>query len=186
MKKIVLTFGLISGGILVLMMFATIPLMNRGSFGKLEIIGYSTMVASFLMIFFGIRSYRENIGGGVITFGKALKVGLLITLVSCVCYVIAWQIIYFNITPDFFEKYGNYRIEKARAEGATAAELDAQREQMKEFKVMYDKLPFNMAFTLLEPLPVALPVTLISAGILRRKERKTGSSEFQSQASLSQ
>ncbi len=177
MKKIVLTFGLISGAILVLMMVAFIPLMNRGAFGKLEIIGYSTMVASFLMVFFGIRSYRENIGGGVISFGKALKVGLLITLVSCACYVFAWQIIYFNFTPDFVEKYSNYKIQTAREAGASAAELEAQRVQMKDFKVMYDKLPFNIAFTFLEPLIVALPMTLISAALLRRKEQQSPAPE---------
>ena len=186
MKKIVLTFGLISGAILMLMMFASIPLMKSGSFSKLEILGYSTMVASFLMVFFGIRSYRENIGGGTITFGKALQVGLLITLISCVCYVIAWQIVYHNFTPDFVERYGNYMIEKARAGGASPEELAAQRDQIKTFKEWYANPLINVAFTLLEPLPVGLPMTLISAAILRRKEPKTRSSEFESQASLSQ
>lgn len=177
MKKIVLTFGLISGAILVLMMFANIPLMRRGEFGKLEIIGYSTMVASFLMVFFGIRSYRENVGGGTISFGKAVQVGLLITLISCVCYVIAWQIVYTNFTPDFVERYGNYMIEKARATGATPEELAAQREQIKSFKEWYANPFINVAFTLLEPLPVGLPITLISAALLRKKGPKSVSTE---------
>lgn len=177
MKKIVLTFGLISGAILMLMMFAGIPLMKSGQFGKLEVIGYSTMVASFLMVFFGIRSYRENIGGGTISFGKALQVGLLITLISCVCYVIAWQIIYFNFTPDFIENYGNYMIEKARAGGATPEELAAQREQIKSFKEWYANPFIRIAFTLLEPLPVGLPMTLISAALLRKKATNSVPSE---------
>lgn len=172
MKKIVLTFGLISGAILALMMFVTLPLVDRISFDRLEILGYTTMVASFLMVFFGIRSYRENIGGGVITFGKALQVGLLITLISCACYVIAWEIIYFKITPDFVEKYGNHMTEKARAAGASEEELAAKREEMKSFKAIYDNPLANAAITLLEPLPVGLPMTLISAAILRRKEPK--------------
>jgi hypothetical protein len=170
MKKTVLTFGLISGAILVLMMFAGIPLMKSGQFGKLEIIGYSTMVASFLMVFFGIRSYRENIGGGTISFAKALQVGLLITLISCICYVIAWQIIYYKIAPDFVEKYGNYLIEKARAGGASPEALAEQTEQIKNFKAMYANPLINVAITLIEPLPIGLLVTLISAAILRRKE----------------
>jgi len=177
MKKIVLTFGLISGAILALMMFVTLPLIDKVSFDKLEVLGYSTMVAAFLMVFFGIRSYRENIGGGFITFGKAFKVGLLITLISCACYVIAWEIIYFKIAPDFVEKYGNYMIEKARAAGASAAELAEKKEQMKNFKAMYDNPLINVAITLLEPLPIGLPVTLISAGILRRKEPKSSAPE---------
>ena len=177
MKKIVLTFGLISGAILMLMMFAGIPLMKSGQFGKLEVIGYSTMVASFLMVFFGIRSYRENIGGGTISFGKALQVGLLITLISCVCYVIAWQIIYSNFTPNFIENYGNYMIEKARAAGASPEELAAQREQIKSFKEWYANPFIRIAFTLLEPLPVGLPMTLISAALLRKKAPNSVPSE---------
>ena len=175
MKKIVLTFGLIAGAILAVMMFVTLPMVDKVSFDRLEILGYSTMVAAFLMVFFGIRTYRENIGGGTISFGKAFQVGILIMLVACACYVIAWEIIYFKIAPDFADKYGNYMIEKARAAGASPEALAAQREQFKGFKAMYDNPLTNAAITLLEPLPVGLPITLISAAILRRKERKQNS-----------
>ena len=177
MKKTVLTFGLISGGITALMMFLTLPLIDRVSFDKLEVLGYTTIVLSFLMVFFGIRSYRESVGGGTITFGKAMKVGLLITLISCACYVIAWEIIYYGIAPDFVEKYSNYMIEKARAAGASAQELAAQKAQMESLKAMFDNPLINIAITLLEPLPIGLLVTLISAAILRRKEPKTTSTE---------
>ena len=177
MKKIVLTFGLISGAIMALMMFVTLPLIDKVSFDRLEILGYSSMVASFLMVFFGIRSYRENVGGGKISFGKALQVGLLITLISSACYVIAWEIIYFKIAPDFTDKYANYMIEKARAGGASPEALATQRAQMESFKALYSNPLINVAITLLEPLPVGILVTLISAAILRRKESKSKSVE---------
>ena len=177
MKKIVLTFGLISGAITAVMMFATLPFVGKVSFDKLEVIGYTTIVVSFLMVFFGIRSYRENVNGGTITFGKAMKVGLLITLLSCACYVIAWEIIYFKITPDFADKYGTYMIEKSRAAGASAEAIAAQQEQMKSLKAMLDNPLLNVAITLLEPLPIGLLVTLISAAILRRKEPKNHSAK---------
>ena len=177
MKKIVLTFGLISGAIMALMMFVTLPLIDKVSFDRLEILGYSSMVASFLMVFFGIRSYRENVGGGKISFGKALQVGLLITLISSACYVIAWEIIYFKIAPDFADKYANYIIEKARAGGASPEALATQRAQMESFKALYSNPLINVAITLLEPLPIGIPVTLISAAILRRKESKSKSVE---------
>jgi len=83
MKKIVLIFGLISGAIAALMMFVTIPLMGRIPFEYLTVLGYTTFVVCFLMVFFGIRSYRDNVAGGTITFGRAFKVGILITLLSC-------------------------------------------------------------------------------------------------------
>ncbi len=172
MKKIVLTFGLISGAITSLMMLLTVPLLDKVSFDKLEVFGYTTIVVSFLMVFFGIRSYRENVGGGKITFGKAFKVGLFITLISCACYVIAWEFIYFKLAPDFGDKYANYMIEKARTSGATEEALKAQMEQMESFKKLYANPLINIAFTIMEPLPIGLLITLISAAILRRREPK--------------
>src|SRR5215216_8002011 len=111
MKKIVLTFGLISGALLSAMMLATVPFIDQIGFDRGVIVGYTTMVLAFLLVFFGIRSYRENVGGGYISFGRALGVGLLIMLISCVCYVVTWEIVYFNFMPDFAEKYANYAIE---------------------------------------------------------------------------
>ena len=169
MKKTVLTFGLISGAILAVMMFSTLPFLDRIGFNKGELIGYTTMVLSFLMVFFGIRSYRENVSGGQITFGRAFAVGILITLVSCVCYVVAWEILYYKFMPGFVEKYANYMIEKARASGAGQQAIEAQLQQMKSFKAMYDNPLINAAISFLEPLPVGLIITLISAAILRKK-----------------
>lgn len=172
MKKIVLTFGLISGAISALLMLATVPFIDQIGFDRGVIVGYTGMVLSFLLVFFGIRSYRENIGKGRISFGRALGVGLLIMLISCVCYVVTWEIVYFNFMPDFGEKYANYAIEKARTSGASAEQISQQVEQMKQFKAMYDIPLFNVAFTFLEPLPVGLVMTLISALILRKRGPK--------------
>ena len=68
-------------------------------------------------------------------------------------------------------------IEKARAAGASAQELATQRAQIESLKAMFANPLINIAITLLEPLPIGLLVTLISAAILRRKEPKTTSSE---------
>lgn len=178
MRKTVLTFGLISGALLSLMMAATIPFMDRIGMDKGMIIGYTTMLLSFLLVFFGIRSYRENVGGGQISFGRAFSVGILIMIVASLCYVIAWEILYFNFLPDFPEKYANYAIEQLRASGASQAVIDAKAEEMKRFGELYQNPLFVAAFTFLEPLPIGVPVTLISALILRRKkEKKDGDEE---------
>jgi uncharacterized protein DUF4199 len=171
MKKTVLTFGLISGAIISLLMLATLPFIDRIGFEKGEIIGYTTMVLSFLLVFFGVRSYRENVGGGRITFGRAFAVGILITLISCACYVVTWEILYFKLMPGFAEKYTNYIVEQLRTSGASQQMIDAKLQEMKSFKAMYDNPLINAALTFLEPLPIGLIVTLISAAILRKKAR---------------
>jgi uncharacterized membrane protein (UPF0136 family) len=171
MKKTVLTFGLISGAIIAVLMLATVPLMHKMGMSGGMIIGYTTMVLAFLLVFFGIRSYRENIGNGRISFGRALGVGLLIMLIGCACYVITWEFIYFNFMPDFAEKYATFVMEDMRAKGASAAEMAQRMAEMKRFQALYSNIFFNVAMTMLEPLPVGLIMTFISALILRRSRK---------------
>lgn len=171
MRKVVLTFGLIAGAILSGMMLITLPFQEQIGFDKSAVIGYTTMVLAFLMIYFGVRSYRDNVAGGTLTFGRAFKVGLLITAVASVCYVATWEIIYYNLAPDFADKYSAYTLEKARQSGATEAELAARTQEMAAFRTMYQNPVYNIGLTLLEPLPVGLIFTLVSAGVLSRKRR---------------
>ena len=175
MKKTVWTFGLISGGILSAMMLLTLPFMDRIGFDHGMVIGYTTMVVAFMLVFFGVRSYRDNVGGGTIGFGRALAVGTLIVLVASVCYVATWEVIFFKMTPDFMEKYSAYVVAQARANGASAAEVQQQAAQMRQYAELYKNPFINVAMTILEPLPVGIVVALVTAGILgRRRREKTG------------
>jgi hypothetical protein len=169
MKKTVLIFGAISGALISAMMLATVPFAEKIGFGRAEIVGYTTMIVAFLLVFFGIRSYRENIGDGTISFGRAFAVGILITLITCVCYVITWEIMYFKLMPDFAEKYGSYMIEQSRASGASQQVVEAKLQEAKNIKAMLDNPFINAAISFTEPFPVGLLVTLISAAILRRR-----------------
>ena len=168
MKRIVWTFGLIAGAIMALMMAVTIPFFEQvGDLG--EVIGYTTMVAAFLMVFFGIRSYRDEQLGGSIGFGRAFRVGILITLVASACYVTTWEILYHTVASDFTDKYTARQIEKARASGATEAAIAAKRQEMAKFAEMYSNPLYNVGMTFLEVFPVGLAVVLVSAGVLSRK-----------------
>jgi amino acid transporter len=169
MKKTVLTFGLIGGVIISVLMLCTVPFAKQIGFDKAVFVGYTTMVLSFMMVFFGIRSYRENVGGGTITFGRAFAVGALITLITSVFYVLTWQVIYFNFMPNFANDYSNYLIEKMRAAGDSQQLIEAKLEEMKQFKQMLDNPLINTAISFIEPIPVGLVITLISSLILRRR-----------------
>jgi hypothetical protein len=169
MKKTILTFGLISGALSSLMMVATVPFADRIGFDKGAVIGYTAIVLSFLLVFFGIRSYRDKAGNGQITFAKGFVVGMSITLISCICYVVTWEVLYFNFLPGFMDKYGAHIIEKAKASGASPAAIQAQLQQVKKYKEMYDNPLLNAAMTFIEPFPIGLVITLISATVLRRK-----------------
>jgi hypothetical protein len=151
-------------------MFLTLPLINNGTINNHngEVIGYTAIFLSFLLVFFGIRSYREN-AGGTITFGRAFSAGILITLISCVFYVASWEIIYFKMMPDFFDKYAARSIAEMHEKGASAEAIAAKTKELATMKELYNKPLINAAITFIEPFPVGLIVTLASAGILRRR-----------------
>ena len=178
MKRTVLTFGLISGAMSAGMMLATLPLADSMGMKTAEIFGYTTMVLSALLIYFGIRSFRDNAGAGRLTFGQGVAVGILIALIASACYVGTWELIYFKLKPGFAEKYAASMIERAKASGASQQKIDEKVREAQGFKQMYDKPLNNIALTFMEIFPIGLLVTLISAGILR----KTGSNRRLEQA----
>ena len=171
MKKIVLTFGLISGAILSAMMLITLPFQDAIGFDKGAIIGYTTMVVAFLLIYFGVRSYRDTVGGGTVGFGRALAVGALIAAVASLCYVATWEVIYFKLAPDFAAKYEAHIVESMRDSGASDAEVAQKKVEAEKFAKLYRNPAINAAMTFLEPLPVALIVALVSAGVLSRRKK---------------
>lgn len=173
MRRIVLTFGFISGAVLSAMMGITmVAFHDQFAFtDKGLLIGYTTMVLAFLLVYFGIRSYRDNVAGGVVNFGEAFQVGLLIMVISSACYVATWEVIYFKFMPDFMDKYSAMELDKAKKAGATEADLAKKTKELADFNQMYKNPLVNIGFTFREPLPVGLVMTLVSAGLLRRKEK---------------
>jgi small-conductance mechanosensitive channel len=169
MKKTVLTFGLISGLMIAALMGGSLVLANKIGSGHSMVLGYTMMVASFLLIYFGIRSYRDNTLGGQISFGRAFACGILIALITCVCYVAMWEILYFNFMPHFMDSYWAAQIRKVQSSGLDPATTAAQVAAIEHSQQLYQNPLVNMAYTFMEPLPVGLLITLVSAAILRRK-----------------
>jgi hypothetical protein len=170
MKKNVLTFGLISGLIMSVLMGGSLLLADKiGSGHNSLVLGYTIMVASFLLIYFGIRNYRDNNLAGQISFGRAFACGILITLISSVCYVLMWEFLYFNFMPHFMDGYFAAQIHKLQSSGLDPATTAARVAAIQHSQQLYQNPLVNMAYTLMEPLPVGLLITLISAALLRRR-----------------
>jgi uncharacterized protein DUF4199 len=169
MKKTVLTFGLISGLIISVLMDSSLLLSSKIGSGHSMVLGYTIMVASFLLVYFGIRSYRDNVLAGRISFGRAFACGILITLITCVCYMATWEILYFNFMPHFMDGYWAAQIHKVQSAGLDPATTAAKVAAIQQSQQSYQNPIINMAYTFMEPLPVGLLITLISAAVLRRK-----------------
>jgi hypothetical protein len=171
MKKTIVIFGLISGAISSLMMVGIVLFGDKIGFDKGAVISYTSIVLSFLMVFFGIRSYRDNIGDGQITFLKGFGVGICITVISCICYVVTWEVLYYNFLPGFWDHYGAHLVEKLKAKGASPEAVQAQIQEIARDRKLYENPLYNAAMTFIDPFPIGLVMTVISAAALRRKTR---------------
>lgn len=168
MRPVILRYGLLAGAILAGSMVLTAPFGEQIGFEYAAIIGYTTMVLAFLMIWFGVRGWRDTVGGGHLTFGQGIAIGLGITAVATVCYALAWEFVYRTFLPDFMQGYADYTLAKAKAAGATEASLAAQRADLDAFAASYSNPLVRLGFSLLEPLPVSVLFTALSAWRLRR------------------
>ncbi|HOY19347.1 MAG TPA: DUF4199 domain-containing protein [Haliscomenobacter sp.] len=175
MQKHALIFGALSGGVMILLFMISQPLLYNED-GSLdmkggEILGYISMLISLSMVFFGVRSFRDQHLNGSITFGKAFQVGLLITLVASVIYVVGWMI-YYNTSErmhEFPELYLNHMLEELKKSGKSAAEMVKQEAELRKNMELYKKPLVMIAITFMEIFPVGLIVDVISALLLKKK-----------------
>lgn len=174
MKRNVFVFGTISGVISVLWFLFALSFLNFDTHMTWGMIfGYASMFIANIFLVIGVKNYRDKYNGGVITFGKALKVGFLIALVAATVYVLTWLIYFYTSSTNFMEVYAECMHKELVESGASAAVIAKQDAEMKQFMVMYQNPFFNAAVTYTEILPMGILFALITAIVMRRKEPKT-------------
>lgn len=176
MRRNIIICGLLAGIIVSALMLVSTNYLShcKGNvdYDTSMFIGYASMLVAFSLVFVGVRNYRDNYNDGVISFGKAFKIGIMIVLIASTLYVIAWLIDYFLFVPDFMERYSAHMLDKLKASGASPMEINEQAKKMADFARMYKNPFFNAVMTYMEILPVGLIVTLISSFILKRKAQQ--------------
>ncbi len=170
MRRYTLIFGSIAGVVLVLMMFLTMPFLGEDiDYDTAEWLGYISMIVALSAIFIGIKSYRDKESAGLISFGKAFKVGLFITLVASVFYVAGW-ILYINTAgTNFMDSYYQHSVEKIKTSNDPETEIQAKIADMEKWRELYKNPLIQIGVTFIEIFPVGLLITLISATILKKK-----------------
>jgi Protein of unknown function (DUF4199) len=171
MKKTVLLFGLVAGLISSSLFIALMLLGKAGDdhFQNGIIYGYTLMILAFSLIFVATKITRDKYNSGFISFGKAFRVGLYITLIASTIYVLVWLIDYYIFIPDFGEKYAAQMVKQLQASGASAEAIAKKTIEMAEFSKMYKNPLFNAMITYTEIIPVGLVVSLLSAWVLKKK-----------------
>lgn len=173
MRQTIIRYGLISGVISSILMLIVSSIMKVIGFEKFAEygvwVGFTCIILSLVLVFFGIKTYRDEQGGGQISFGKAFQIGILVTVISCVCYSLTWVVCYFNFFPNFMDDFGAYQLQKLKESGESAAEIAKQTAEINRTKELYQNPLYNFAVTFMEPFPVGLLMTAVSALVLKKK-----------------
>ena len=163
MYRTMLVYGGVAGAVAIAAM-----LINMSAGVHSLLVGYLILFAALSLIFVAIKTYRDKELGGVIRFSPAFGIGIGITLVASLIYVVVWEIYLAATDYAFFADYTRAMVEEKGAEGAPAAEIARMQAEMTAIGESYNNsLPMRIGFTLLEIVPVGLLVTLASAALLR-------------------
>jgi hypothetical protein len=168
MTAFIVRYGVIAGLII------GVPMMWRmlsAKPGEVPVVGmlvtYLVMIVALTAVFLGIKAYRDKVLGGVIRFLPALVVGLGISAVASVLYVIAWEVSSAYSSFDFVAFYQAYIVDAAKAKGATGAALDQAIADADSFAKMYRNPLYRIPMVFVEMFPVGVIISLISAAVLR-------------------
>jgi hypothetical protein len=131
------------------------------------LVGYLTIILALTTVFLGVKHYRDRTLGGVIKFLPAFLVGLGISAVASLGWVIGWEISLAVTGLDFPAMYSEMMLEQARGRGATDAELQRITSESVSFAKMYANPLFRVPITFVEMFPVGVIISLISALLLR-------------------
>ncbi|MBO9544934.1 DUF4199 domain-containing protein [Caulobacter sp.] len=163
MKRTILTYGLISGAIIILGMIATIVLSAKHSL----FLGYLIMLVGLPAILLAVKSHRDKVLGGVIKFWPAFLIGLGVAVVAGLAYVAIWEG-YLAITHyRFMDDYTAQMLAAKKAEGLSGAAYDKLAAEMAQMTRNYANPLYRMPMTFAEIFPVGLLVALASAALLR-------------------
>ena len=169
MQRLILTYGLIAGVVvsiqlfLIVMLFADNP--PTGPVGMA--IGYLTMLIALSAVFVAIKRRRDHDLGGAIRFWPAFGLGVAISAVAGLLYILTWEAVLAINGADYVTRMMAVEVERQRAAGASAAELTALKAQMEQFMPIYANPLFRLPITFSEIFPIGLLVSLVSAALLR-------------------
>jgi hypothetical protein len=168
MRKTVLRYG--GYGVLFMAICFTLSFIVFGGFGSAgqEAVGWGSIILANIFVFFGIKYYRNKVNNGQLSFGQALKLGSLITLLPSLAFGL-FNVVYIAwIDPQFNEKYYAQMVEQAKASTPPdkLAAVIADMEKQKEF---FSSVPMQFLVMFLSVFLIGLIFTVISAFILKRK-----------------
>jgi hypothetical protein len=167
MFRRIFVYGVVAGLIVGISLFATTVGMHGHSLRYGLVVGYLTMLIALSTVFVAVKRHRDLDLGGVIGFWPALGLGLGITIVASILYVLAWEAALAVSHMDFATGYAKAVIAEQKAKGVAGPALARVVAEMETFKLNYANPLYRLPMTFTEIFPVGVLVSLFSAGLLR-------------------
>ncbi|HYC29830.1 MAG TPA: DUF4199 domain-containing protein [Chitinophagaceae bacterium] len=171
MKRTILRYGLISSLIIVILFLLEFFIFRSApNYDVQEIFGYTSMIVSMLLVFFGIKHYRDKENNGRLTFGRGMKVGVLIVLIPSVAFGI-FNLLYVTvINPGFMKSYYQFYLAKMQ-QSMPAAEFVKAKAELDAQMAMFSNPIISSLVMAVTVFLIGLIITVISSLILRRNAR---------------
>jgi hypothetical protein len=166
--KIAVRYGLIYSAInIVLMLIGYVTGFNRSSVTWPQTI--LSLGVPVLCIYLAIREHQRTEGNGFVEFGKAFKLGLIISLVAAFI-TSAFSLIYFRVLdPGLLEFMTSVQIEKMEESGVSDEGIEQALKMTERFNQ-----PFYMfTFGLMGSLFTGSITALIMAAIMKKPNPNT-------------
>ena len=168
MKKIVIRFGIYSS-VTICVLFLLAWFLGDGlDYSTQEIIGYASMVVSLCFVFLGIKHFRDKENNGFVSFGQALLIGILISLMAALAFGFLDLIYIEYINPEFMEEYYSRNLADLKA-SLPPAEFEQQSAALEAQKEMFMNPWMSFLVMSLTVFVIGFIISLISALILQRK-----------------
>ncbi len=168
MKKSIIRYSLYGSVTLAVLFVFGMAIGGSIDYSTSEVFGYASMVISLLFVFFGIKHFRDKENNGTVSFGKALLIGVLISLIVAVVFGII-DLLYIKwINPDFMTDYYAHSVEQYKAT-LSESEFQAKLEQLESEKEMFMNPLITFVVMTMTVFVLGFIISLISSLILQRK-----------------
>lgn len=168
MKNTILKYGVYSSLTLVILFVIQFSFESNMSYSTSEVFGYISIVLALLFVYFAIKHFRDSINKGSVSFGKALLIGILVSLIAGLTFGIINYIYVEVINPEFMTEYYDQMVEKAKST-LTDAEFQVKLKQMKSEKELFSNPFVSSLIMSATVLIIGFIISLISGLILQRK-----------------
>jgi hypothetical protein len=167
MRKNILLFGSIAGGLLTLWMVVAFGLIRgKANITHSEVFGYSIMVLALgISMVLAILRFRKD---NEFTLRKGIMLCLGLGALTSLFYLASWAFTYHFLAPDFVDNMISGMQKQFDAGKLTEKQFHKYRQMMLDYK----KPLYFIVYTLIEVLPVALILGLLIPSVFHLATRK--------------